>query len=105
MIIAMDTEEMLQELGYTDIVVVSSCATALAEIDDRLPACAILDFNLGDENSSAIAERLTTEGVPFCFATGYGDAMEEIGESAAVAVLQKPFSKADLQRALEGMAS
>ena len=99
MIIAMDTEEMLRELGYSNVMVAGSSAAALAEIAEQKPGFAILDYNLGDENSEDIAERLAADGVPFWFATGYGEAMKG-NEKGALGVLQKPFSKDDLQKAL-----
>ncbi len=37
--------------------------------------------------------------MPFWFATGYGEAMKG-NEKGALGVLQKPFSKDDLQKAL-----
>ncbi|APE27815.1 HWE histidine kinase domain-containing protein [Aurantiacibacter gangjinensis] len=98
MIIAMDVEDMLRGIGYKTVTVASTPDQALSAIDKAMPGFAILDFNLGDSTSEPVAQRLAEEGVPFWFATGYGDAVALISESAARGVLQKPYTKQDLER-------
>ncbi|GGD65274.1 GAF domain-containing protein [Erythrobacter arachoides] len=97
MIIAMDAEDMLRSLGFRTVIVASSAATALQELARHEPLFAILDYNLGDETSEAVAERLTALGVPFWFVTGYGDAVAQLSSSDARGVIQKPYSKSDLE--------
>ena len=98
MIIAMDTEDNLRELGVRDVVVASSVGMAIEEIEkaEKLDF-ALLDFNLGDESSEEIAETLTSLDVPFWFVTGYGDAIQSVAAKKAQGVLKKPFSTEDLQ--------
>ncbi|RPF71083.1 HWE histidine kinase domain-containing protein [Aurantiacibacter spongiae] len=98
MIIAMDAEEMLRQIGFSNVVVASSTETALAEIAKKEPILALLDFNLGDGTSEAIARKLTERSVPFWFVTGYGDAVQQLSKSEARGVLQKPYTRDDLQR-------
>jgi DNA-binding LytR/AlgR family response regulator len=62
---------------------------------------ALLDVNLGEETSHAVAERLTAAGVPFVFATGYDD-LALLGVSD-VAVLRKPYNLAALDAAMSGL--
>ncbi len=102
MIIAMDTEDNLRRLGVRDVVVASSVDHALAEIEraDRFDL-ALLDFNLGDESSERVAERLAGLDVPFWFVTGYGDAIDKRVTQNAMGILKKPFALPDLERALE----
>ncbi|MDF0600174.1 response regulator [Psychromarinibacter sp. C21-152] len=71
-LIAMDIEMTLTEAGYR---VIGPCHN-VAEAEDRLrterPGAAVLDVNLGrDETSAALARRLQAEGVPVVFLTGY----------------------------------
>jgi len=101
MIIAMDTEDNLYRLGVTEVVVASSANMALEEIEAASFDLALLDFNLGNETSEKVAERLTAIGTPFWFVTGYGDAVDKFASSKASGVLKKPFSYQDLERALE----
>ena len=98
MIIAMDTEDALRGLGFESITIASSSDMALQAIKDELPRFALLDFNLGGESSEPVAAALAKKGVPFWFATGYGDAVEKLSDAGALGVLQKPYSYSDLER-------
>ena len=101
MIIAMDAEDMLQGMGFSKIEVASTASHAMDLIEAQAPAMALLDFNLGDTTSEGIAQYLEELGVPFWFATGYGDAMEMISSTKARGVLQKPYTRQDLQRIVD----
>ena len=106
MIIAIDTEENLLALGVGEVVLASSNDAALAAIDGNLPDFGLLDFNLGGETSEPIARALDSRGVPFAFATGYGEVEGMTGTYAhSVGVLQKPYSKEDLARILSRKVS
>lgn len=101
MIIAIDTEENLLALGVGEVVLASSNDAALAGIDGNLPDFALLDFNLGGETSEPTARVLDSGGVPFAFATGYGEVEGMTSNYRhSVGVLQKPYSKEDLARIL-----
>lgn len=65
---------------------------------------AVLDINLQGEAVAPLADRLAALGVPFLFATGYGDGCDT-GRHAAVPTLQKPFSPESLVAAVEALAS
>ncbi|MEO0061742.1 MAG: hypothetical protein RLZZ08_302 [Pseudomonadota bacterium] len=100
MIIALDTEETLLQLGIPDVAVAGTVAGALECIIGAMPHFALLDYNLGDETSEPVAAELARNGVPFYFVTGYGDAVGRLTDSKAMGVLQKPFSPNDLARVL-----
>jgi DNA-binding LytR/AlgR family response regulator len=53
---------------------------------------ALLDVNLGDETSFAIADRLAAGNVPFVFATGYGEGIAQAHSHSDAPVLQKPYT-------------
>jgi CheY-like chemotaxis protein len=72
-IILMDTEEVLRELGVAEIFTATGCEEALALIAKQTPRFALLDVSLGSETSSAVATRLHELAIPFAFMTGYGD--------------------------------
>lgn len=101
MIIALDTEETLLQLGVSQVAVAGTVAGALECIASGPPHFALLDYNLGDESSEAVAAQLSQMGIPFYFVTGYGDAVGKLTQSQAAGVLQKPFSPDDLARVLE----
>ena len=99
LMIRMLLEDMLGELGHT-------IAVAAARIDEALAAAktaefdlAILDVNLNGEPISPVADALVARGVPFVFATGYG----EHGLPAPYRdrpTLKKPFQLEGLEQML-----
>ena len=100
MIIALDTEEMLRELGVAEVYVSGSVTQALRAIDKDKPDFAVLDFNLGEESSEPVARQLARDGVPFVLATGYSAKEVRFEELGARAILKKPYDKSDLAKAL-----
>ena len=100
MIIALDTEEMLIELGVREVLVSGSVTQALRAIEKDRPDFAVLDFNLGEESSEPVARHLVREGVPFVLATGYSAKEVKFEELGARAILKKPYDKSDLAKAL-----
>lgn len=81
-------------LETQDCEVVGPFATvsdATASASDSELEGAILDVNLGDENSLAVAEILQRRGIPFAFATGYDAAQLPDGFQSG-AYLGKPYS-------------
>ncbi|ARM89630.1 PAS/GAF/phytochrome domain-containing protein [Rhizobium sp. CIAT894] len=91
LIIAMDGEEILRRLG-AEVATAPSVAEAMEILADRSFDLALLDVNLGDETSFGIADRLAAEGVPFVFATGYGEGIAQANSHSGAPVLQKPYT-------------
>jgi hypothetical protein len=59
---------------------------------------AILDVNVHGEKSYPVAQMLVRQGLPFIFATGYGDSLHP-AEYDGVPTVTKPYSLGDLERA------
>lgn len=91
-IIAMEAEQVLLELGFGDVVTTSSVASADNAINKTEFAFALLDINLGGETSMPVADSLAGKGVPFVFASGYGDGADLPHAHKDVAVVTKPYS-------------
>ncbi|MEX0341169.1 MAG: HWE histidine kinase domain-containing protein [Erythrobacter sp.] len=100
MIIALDAEDCLKELGVGQVRIESSVAAALDALDKSSPALAILDYNLGKENSEPVAEKLRAVGTPFWLATGYGEMQSRVAELGAAGLLTKPYGKDELAQIL-----
>src|SRR4051812_12713267 len=100
MLIALDAEDALLACGVSQVVIAGNVAAALAAMGERLPDFAVLDHNLGDETSEPIARALADAGVPYCFASGYGDALERMRIDPPYGVLKKPYSRKDLSEVL-----
>jgi len=99
MMVSMLIEDMLTDLGC----MVVGPASRLDEAIDLARAadidCAVLDVNLGGQPIFPLADLLRERGLPFAFATGYGDAgLRDVDHGAPV--LQKPFREGDLARVL-----
>ena len=102
MLVSMLVEDMLADLGCTVV-------GPAAEIDEAMTLAqsadidlALLDVNLGGKPIFPVADALKARGVPFAFASGYGEAgLSEDHRGASV--LQKPFREADLAKALRGL--
>ncbi|OWU83977.1 histidine kinase [Oceanicola sp. 22II-s10i] len=92
LIIAMDAAAMLEEMGASKVAIASSVEQAMQEIDRDPPAFALLDINLGAEQSVTVAERLHALGIPFVLATGYGETSEIVESYPPARMVQKPFS-------------
>lgn len=98
-LVAMTIEDMLADLGLVVAASVTSVGAAVTAIADHAIDCAILDINLDGERVFPVAEVLRTRAIPFVFSTGYGTyGLRE--DFRDVAVLTKPYRRADLERAL-----
>ena len=100
MLIAMDAEAMLAEAGAARVDTVATVAEARDRLRRRTPAVAVLDVNLGQGTSAPIAEELTRRGVPFVFATGYGEGTALPLDFRNVPVVRKPYTGAALVDAI-----
>jgi CheY-like chemotaxis protein len=103
MLIALDAEDALLASGASEVVIAANVGAALAELAERLPDFAVLDYDLGGETSEAVARALAEAGVPYCFATGYGDALERAHSDPPYGVLKKPYSRSDLAKVVARM--
>lgn len=102
MLVMMSIEDMLTDLGCTQITSVSSVDQALTAIQTQPFDAATLDVNLNGTQSYAVAEALIDHGVPFAFSTGYGargtnDAYRDWP------VLDKPFNFDQLTKVLTAL--
>lgn len=97
--IAILIRDTLEDLGCEVVAFASRFEDAREKAKSLAVDIVLLDVNLGGEPSFPIASDLASRGVPFVLATGYGS--PKIPEELKFApVLQKPFLRAELQRAL-----
>src|SRR3984893_6184155 len=71
--IRMLLEDMLADLGHEVKAVAAALDDALALARDTDCDAAILDVNLNGAEVYAVADILVERGIPFAFATGYGE--------------------------------
>lgn len=101
LLIAMDAEDQLRDLGFAECMAAAGVARALELVATHDFAFALLDINLGDESSAAVAEALRARGVPFVLASGYGEDGATDPRFAGVPVIAKPYTAAEIGAALE----
>ena len=100
MLVAMNIEDMLLDLGHEVAGLAGRLEPALSLAREAEFDVAMLDVNLAGETSFPIAAVLTKRRIPFLFATGYGikGVAEEYRDRP---VLQKPFRARELDAALQ----
>jgi CheY-like chemotaxis protein len=99
MMVSMLIEDMLADMGCKVVGPASRLNEAIELVKDAELDCAVLDVNLGGQPIFPLADILRERGVPFAFATGYGDAGLRDADRGTP-VLQKPFREGDLARVL-----
>jgi CheY-like chemotaxis protein len=75
LLVALDMTDIVEELGGVVVGPVGLLAQGLALAESEELSGAILDVNLGSEDSFALADRLLADDVPVIFATGYDATM------------------------------
>ena len=99
-LISMLLEELMERMGYEVAAVSSTLEEALELARTVSVDFAMLDINLNGKESFPVAAVLRGRGIPFLFATGYGDSVLA-SEFSDVLVVEKPFSRDALRQALE----
>lgn len=98
-IIALETVDTLHDLGFDQVDQVYSLDAANRSLDAQRPDIALLDVNLSHGRTSfALCERLLADSVPVVMATGYSRG--NLPVDAAVEVVEKPITPAQLEQAL-----
>ncbi len=100
MLILMNIEMALEDLGCTAISAAGSVAEALSLLAQQSFDAAMIDVNLGGKKSYPVADKLTELGIPFAFSTGYADHGDR-RDFNDQPVLKKPYLTADLVAVFE----
>jgi CheY-like chemotaxis protein len=98
--VAMLLEAMLEDLGHEVAAITGKTSEAAILAREAPIDLAVLDVNLNGEFTYEIAALLRTRGIPFLFATGYGNA-GLAPEWRDVPTLQKPFQLRELRERIE----
>ena len=106
-LVSMLVEDLLRDAGATVLGPASSVDEALRLVEaaaaDGGISAAVLDIDLAGRHVAEVADRLAALGVPFLFATGYGDGRDPGGHGAAP-VVEKPFDTGRLVAAVAALA-
>lgn len=100
MIVAMQIEDVLRDIGCKIIGPVGTLQTALALAQSEALDVAILDINLDGEKTFPVADELRRRSIPFIVATGYGESVLP-QEWRDLPRLCKPFRDEQLAKLIE----
>jgi len=102
LMIAIDLEESLQELGWNVIGPVAQIDRALQLISEEIVHVGLLDYNLGSDTSEEIALALLKKSVPVIFLSG--DTLKQRAEQLKhCRVIAKPVNMDELNKALRSV--
>jgi DNA-binding response OmpR family regulator len=104
MLLALNLEDMLVELGHNVIAVATRITQALTLAAESEIDLAVLDLNLAGSLSFPVAEVLRRRGILFMFATGYGS-QGLIENYRNEYVLVKPYGLRELQDGINKVVS
>ena len=96
MIVAMLMEELVRELGVRDVYVFTTASSALEALAEKSIDLAILDMQVRDGTTTAVADVLAEKGIPFVFSSG-SDASALPPRHADRPMISKPFLDDDLK--------
>jgi CheY-like chemotaxis protein len=102
MMVLMNIEGALADLGCTEVSAAATADGALALVEAEDFDLAMLDVNLDGKTSYVVADALARHAIPFVFSTGYGAHGIE-ARFADRPVLRKPYSDQQLGAALFGL--
>jgi len=100
-LIALDVKQTFEEEG-AKVIVARTLDDALRGVEHPALSAAVLDYALGDGDSSGICERMKERKIPFIVYTGY----DNLGGAFRHGVhLKKPASLSDLVATVRGLIS
>ncbi|GJQ59425.1 MAG: response regulator [Candidatus Scalindua sp. AMX11] len=104
-IIAEDTRNRLQDLGYTVSSLVSTGNEAIQKMEEDKPDLVMTDIVLeGEMDGIEVAKQINARfGIPFIYLTAYADdkILERIKTTEPFGYIVKPFTNEDLKIAIE----
>ena len=92
-------QDMLTDLGCEIAGTAGRLEAALKTSRDLTFDIAVLDINLGGTRVDEVADAIAKRGIPFVFATGYGQ--EGLKAHPEAPVVEKPYESTDLERAFQ----
>lgn len=103
-LIAEQIVEALEAAGAVPVGPAPSVAAAMRLAERETLDAAVLDMNLQGKPVWPVAAAMRARGVPYIFATGYGEIAPPPDEALRAHFIQKPFERADLLAALAALA-
>tara|TARA_R110000803_G_scaffold57684_2_gene115689 strand:- start:918 stop:1394 length:477 start_codon:yes stop_codon:yes gene_type:complete len=102
-LIAMDLEDMVAEMGGTAIASAHNIQTAMKLAESIEADAAILDVDVAGQLVFPVADILTARGIPFLFNTGHSAEDALRARYASVPICRKPTLPRQLKKALQDL--
>jgi CheY-like chemotaxis protein len=99
-LVLMELESILQDAGAETVACCRNVKDGLAAVEQKPPAAAILDVNIGRRAIAPVARRLAHCGTPFLFYTGEMENESALAEWPGHLVLTKPERPATIVAAV-----
>lgn len=99
-VVALDAEQMLQELGVVRVETAATLSEAEARAREGHFDVAVLDVNINGQMSFDLAESLRARGTAVVFATGYELKDRAIPNIDIAHCVSKPYTSERLRQAL-----
>lgn len=99
-IIRLDLEETLRGFGFRCVLGASTLEAAEEIAATAAIGFAVLDYEIGQRNTVALAEQLMAKGLPVVFLTAHGHGIELPPSLVSLQVVAKPYSSSTLAEAL-----
>jgi DNA-binding LytR/AlgR family response regulator len=96
----LEAEDMLKEFGADPVWTVATVEAARQCLLNSAPGFAMLDIDVGSENSFGLAAQIRSYGIPFLFASGYGDEPPQGMDLLAAPIVVKPYDRSQLCEAI-----
>lgn len=100
MLVAMLLVDIVSDLGHHALKPRMRLPAALAAAETESFDMAILDINLAGEQSFPVADCLDRRGIPYIFASGYGEA-GLAGWNGTARVIQKPYDEDQIRAQID----
>lgn len=104
-VLAFEVEQSLAGLGFQSVLTSGSQLTALEMLQQNKIDIAILDINLGRDQSFQIADHLLVNNIPFIFVSGYDREFSIPHNLKDIPRLNKPLTASILHRTIHELLS
>jgi hypothetical protein len=104
-LIALEIETVLIEMGFPPVHLASTVDQAMLLLDLGMFRLAVLDYQIGLESSEPVALRLRNAGIPFFLVTGHDLAIGHAHPFAGMPVVSKPFAQNAINEAVTAAAT
>lgn len=103
LVVALEIEKQLRQCGAAKVLLSGTLGEALVHASSAPIDIALLDINLKGTQSYAVADKLAARGIPFAFATGYGNEVKLPNRFGGHAVIAKPWTAAAIAAAVAAL--